>query len=179
MIYSEFMIFIYVIISLLTLVLFALLSFKYFKDRNINYRTHSLTKLLLFLIFFLFMDSFIFLLETPDTLLYTHLNPIFDLISKGGIFFSLVLITHFLMERRIEEFKNNEKALFKLEKLNKELETKTKKMETFQEKQEKKLHELERFNEIAKKREAKMIDLIKKINILEAKLKKKRKKSKK
>ena len=83
------------------------------------------------------------------------------------------------MEKRIEEFKNNEKALFKLEKLNKELETRTKKMETFQEKQEKKLHELERFNDIAKKREAKMLDLIKKINILEAKLKKKRKKSKK
>ena len=48
-------------------------------------------------------------------------------------------------------------------------------MEDSQNKQQHKLQELERFNDIAKSREAKMLDLIKKIEDLEQKLEKKKK----
>ena len=96
------------------------------------------------------------------------------MMGKVGVFGSIVLITHFIMEKRIEEFRSNEINIQKLQKLNHELEMKTRELEQAQEKQEQKLHELEKFNDIAKNREIKMLDLIKKIDKLEKKKVKKK-----
>jgi len=75
------------------------------------------------------------------------------------------------MENRIEEFGNKETAFDKLLRLNAELSKKAEEMETTHEVLQKKVQELERYNEIAKMREAKMVVLIKKIEYLESKLK--------
>ena len=77
------------------------------------------------------------------------------------------------MENRIEEFKNKDDSFGKLEKLNHELEKRAKELEMSQDVLQRKVEELERFNDIAKQREGKMVELIEKIEVLEKKLRKK------
>ena len=62
----------------------------------------------------------------------------------------------------------------KLELMNKELEKRAEQLQESQETLQKKVHELERFNAIAKERETKMLQLIKKIEVLETKLQKRK-----
>ncbi len=168
-------------ISLLSLILFSMLLKKYLKDKHKNFSTHSLTKLLASLTFFLFIDGFYYSILymsqygiISSKLFYDLSNIYVELLPKLGIFISSVMIVHFLMEKRIEEFKTKEESLEELQKLNQELEKKAIDMEQNQDKLQKKLLELERFNDIAKSREENMLNLIKKIELLENKLKTKK-----
>lgn len=168
-------------ISLLTLVIFFMLALKYFKDKHINYRTHALTKLLAILTFFIFLDSsyYSFLYASQygyisSKLFFMLLEPAAQLFPKLGIFLSVVFTVHFIMEKHIEKFKDNEESLQTLESLNGELEKKAMQLESSQGILQKKVQELERFNQIAKSREESMVELIKKIEFLEKKLNKKK-----
>ena len=171
---SEFIIFMYVIISIISLVLFVMLSVRFFKESEKLIIT-NITKVILLMLFFIFLDSFFnsltyFLGITSHAVFYS--NEIVQLISKLGIFVSISFLAYFVYARKFEELKQKEISVFELQSLNKELESKTKEMEISQEQQEKKLKELEKFNEIAKQREMKMMSLIKKIDKIEKKIKK-------
>jgi len=171
---SEFIIFMYVIISIISAVLFCMLSIRFFKGSK-KFIVTKLTKVILIMLFFIFLDGFCnsltyFLGITSHTIFYS--NEIVQIISKFGIFVSIVLLAHLVYSGKFEELKKKEISVLELQVLNKELGNKTREMEVSQEKQEKKLKELERFNEIAKQREMKMRSLIKKIDKLESKLKK-------
>jgi hypothetical protein len=168
-------------ISLLSFILFSILLHKYLSEPNKKYRIHALTKLLIALTFFLFIDGayYSLLFATQYQLLWPSLffiltEPQFQIIPKLGIFISAVFVVYFIMEKHIEEFKNKEDTLNLLEKLNHELEKKAEDMESAQDHLQKKVIELEKFNDIAKTREQKMIDLIGKIELLETQLKKKK-----
>ena len=165
-------------ITLLSTILFFLLLYKYNKEPNKQLRIHALTKLLLVLTFFLVVDglyySLLYLSQyswIPEGIFSYLTETNLLIIPKLGIFISTILVTHFLMENRIEEFGNKETAFDKLLRLNAELSKKAEEMETTHEVLQKKVQELERYNEIAKMREAKMVVLIKKIEYLESKLK--------
>jgi hypothetical protein len=168
-------------ISLLSFILFSILLHKYTSEPNKRYRIHALTKLLIALTFFLFIDGIYYslLFATQYRLIWPNLffiltEPQFQIIPKLGIFISAVFVVQFIMEKHIEEFKNKEDNLVLLEKLNHELEKKAAGMESAQEHLQKKVIELEKFNDIAKTREQKMVDLIEKIEVLETRLKKKK-----
>jgi hypothetical protein len=179
MIYPELMLFIYLCLSILSLVVLVLLIHKYLVDDNKKSAVHTITRMLSIMTFFLLFDSIINLIlyASQLRLLPVYMFIIFssykiELITKLGIFFSTIVIVHFLMEKRIEQFKDHETSLMKLQTLNHELEKKTKELEYSHETLQKKLHQLESFNEIAKHREVKMLSLIKKIEDLEKQLKK-------
>jgi uncharacterized membrane protein (DUF106 family) len=167
-------------ITILSLIIFFLLLHKYLNTKHKNYVVHSITKMLSVLAFFLFIEGlYSSLLYTSQ---YNLISPGFyyalsgtylEVVPRVGIFITAIFIIHFLMEKRIEQFKNNEDTLGKLQKLNHELEKRAKELQTTQNTLQTKVLELERFNLIAKDREAGMLDLIKKIEILETKLKKK------
>ena len=172
---GEFVIFMYVIISIISAIIFVMLSLRFFKESEKLVVT-KLTKTILVMLFFIFLDSFFnsliyFLGVTSHVLFYS--NEIIQIISKIGIFGSITLLAYFVYARKFEELRNREVSFLELQELNKELERKTKEMEQSQEKQNRKLRELEKFNDIAKEREMKMMSLLKKIDKLEGKLKKK------
>ena len=102
-------------------------------------------------------------------------NHAIQLTIKIGIFVSIVFMAYYIFSKKIEELRDQEVSLSQLVGLNKELEHKAKEMELSQMQQQQKLKELEKFNDIAKQREGKMIDLIKKIEKLESELKRKSK----
>jgi hypothetical protein len=165
-------------ITALSFILFVLLMHKFIKDKHKKYSTHSLTKLLAVLTFFLFVDGAYYSILFASQYGYISSKYFFvlsdiryQIIPKLGIFISAVFIVHFIMEKRIEEFKKKEDSLEELEKLNHELEKKAADMESSQDNLQKKVVELEKFNDIAKSREENMVELIKKIELLESKLK--------
>ncbi len=167
-------------ISLLSISIFFILMYKYFKDSNKMHRVHALTRLLAILAFFLFLDGLYYILYytsqygiLSNEIFYSMTETNLRLLPQLGIFISTVLIVHFVMENRIEEFKNKDESFGKLEKLNHELEKRAKELETSQDVLQRKIEELERFNDIAKQREVKMVELIEKIEFLEKKLRKK------
>ena len=178
MIFIEIAIVVCFSITLLSMIIFFLLLYKYNKEPNKQLRIHALTKLLLVLTFFLLIDglyySLLYLSQyrlIPEWI-YPYLTETnLLIIPKLGIFISTILVTHFLMENRIEEFGNKETAFDKLLRLNAELSKRAEEMESTHETMQKKVEELEKYNEIAKMREAKMVVLIKKIEYLESKLK--------
>ncbi|MBT3463980.1 hypothetical protein HN451_03260, partial [archaeon] len=96
---------------------------------------------------------------------------IIQIISKVGVFGSIVFLAHFAYDKKFEELKDKEHSVLELKEINKQLEIKTLEMERSQAMQERKLKELERFNTIAKEREAKMMKLLKKADKIERKLK--------
>ena len=105
---------------------------------------------------------------------YTKLaNPVFPVLIKLGIFISMIFIVHFIMGKNIEYFKNIESSLSKLQTLKHELEKRAHELEGSKQVLETKVHELEKYNEIERERETKMMHLIKKIELLEGKIKKK------
>lgn len=170
---SEFVIFMYVIISIISAVIFGMLSFKFFKSSKKLIVT-KLAKTILLMLFFIFLDGFFnsltyFLGITSHALFYS--NEIVQIISKLGIFVSIALLAYLVYEGRFEELKDKEVSVLELQSLNKELEFRTKQMEESQKIQETKLKELEKFNQIAKERETKMMNLLKKVDKIEGKLK--------
>jgi len=178
---GEFTLFMYLCLTILNFIIFSLLIHKYATDTHKKSNAHNVTKLLAILTFFLLLDSmYQFFLHASQRRifspsLYIRLsNPKIELGVSIGLFLSLVMIVHFLMEKRIEQLRDNEKSIDKLQMLNHELEKKTKELEHNQEVQERKLDELERFNKIAHQREAKMLGLIRKIEELEAQIKSKK-----
>ncbi|MEM2138588.1 MAG: hypothetical protein QXM96_00325 [Candidatus Woesearchaeota archaeon] len=166
-------------ITLLSLIACFYLIYHYFKDRKKNYSTHALIRMLYVLTFFIFIDnlyhSFLTLSQyniINEKYFYFLSSLNLQILPKIGIFISSVFLIHFIMEKRIEEFKSKEDSLNELKILNQELEKKVIQSEKAQESLEKKMHEVEKYNEIAKEREQKMIELMKKIDILENKIKK-------
>lgn len=173
--------FISLTISFLSLVIFVMLTLKYFMDKNKSLRTHALTRLLAIVTLFIMVDSVYYTLfyasqygYLPQVLYYRLSSPFIELVPKIGIFISVVFTIHFLMEKHIERFKSAEESLITLESMNKELDKKARDLESSQDNLQKKVLELEKFNEIAKSREESMLDLIKKIEVLENKLNKKK-----
>jgi len=173
----------YISLTLLSMTIFFILIFKYLKDRGKKYDAQALTKLLSILMFFISIDSLYYSLLyssehrfLPEILFFRLSNPIMQILSKLGVFISTILVVHFLMEKRIEKIKLNEDSLGELEKLNHILEEKALELEGSQDDLQKKVEELERFNTIAKEREASMVQLIEKIEKLEKKIKKEQKK---
>ena len=167
---------IYFSFSLLSLITFILLVSSYIKDGKKRYSIHSLTRLLVVLTFFTFITglyNFILRLSQqgflPISLFYSLSNTSIELIPNLGILVSTILIVHFIMEKRIEEFKKKEDTIVELHKLNHELEKKATELEHSEEILQKKVMELERFSDVAKQREEKMISLIKKVEELENK----------
>ncbi len=172
---SEFVTFTYVIISIISAIIFVMLSLRFFKESE-KFIVTKLTKVILVMLFFIFLDSFFnsltyFLGITTHALFYS--NEIIQIVSKSGIFVSISLLAYLVYARKFEELKNKEVSVLELQELNKEMEKRTQEMEKSQEVQQKRLKELEKFNEIAKEREMKMMSLLKKIDKLEGKLKKK------
>ena len=172
---SEFVVFMHVIISIISLVIFIMLSTRFLKESKKLIIT-KITKVILVMLFFIFLDNFFksmtyFSEVTSHAIFYS--TEIIQIISNLGIFVSIVLLAYFVYGRKFDELKKKEVSFMELQGLNKELEKKTLEMEKSQETQERKLKELERFNDIAKEREMKMMNLLKKIDKLEGKLKKK------
>lgn len=166
-------------ITILSLIITFLLLHKHLKDKDKKYATHSLTILLYILSFFIFIDGFyhslLYLSQfgfISQKIFFVLTSYHIQLLPKLGIFIASVFIVHFLMEKRIEDFKIKEDSLAKLKKYNFELETKLKETEKIQDTLFKKTQELEKYNEIAKQREEKMYELMKKIETLEKKIKK-------
>lgn len=173
--------FIDIITGLLGLTVLVYLSYKFLKDKYMNLRTHDLTKILIFLVGFLFLEDTYSAIYTasyygilPTKVFLFMSNAPLRTVIPLGIFISLVVLVHFIFDNRIEELRNNELAVRKLSKLNHELEEKARALEVDQEKLNTKVHELERFNDVAKRREESMVDLIKKIEKLENQLKRKK-----
>ncbi|MBT3721725.1 hypothetical protein HN789_04920 [archaeon] len=168
---SEFVIFMHVIISIISVVLFVMLSLRFFKESKALITTR-LTKVLLFLLFFLFLDGFFNTMTYfVGTFTMFYSTEIIQIISKVGVFGSIVFLAHFAYDKKFEELKDKEHSVLELKEINKQLEIKTLEMERSQAMQERKLKELERFNTIAKEREAKMMKLLKKADKIERKLK--------
>ena len=94
--------------------------------------------------------------------------------DERGIFISTILIVHFIMGNHIEKLKTREETFHLLHGLNHELEKRAKELESSQEMLQRKVQELERYNEIAKERELKMLSLIKKEENIEENLRKKK-----
>jgi sensor histidine kinase YesM len=175
--YMEFIVFAHLVIFLLSLVVFILLLHKYFSDRHSHPNVSKLTKTLSLLAFFIALDSLFFCLSYWGTI---GLNPLItsffsekgaQLFSGFGVFLSLISLAYFLLEKNIETFRESEEELKKLQDLNKQLEIRAKEIEISQEMQQKKILELEKFNEVAKDREIKMMEIIKKIEKVETKMK--------
>ncbi|MEM3373968.1 MAG: hypothetical protein QXE31_01985 [Candidatus Woesearchaeota archaeon] len=165
-------------ITLMSLFICFYLLYHYFKDKHKNYTIHSLIKGIYILTFFLFIDT---LYNTFLSLSqYGYINQkIYFLLSsfnlqlfpKIGLFFSTTYLVYFIMEKRIDEIKSKEDTLKELKELNQQLEKKLIETEKAQELLEKKTQELEKYNEIAKQREQKMLELMKKIEKIEKKVK--------
>ncbi len=177
----ELVILVYFSLSLLSLVISVLLFNKFFKDKNENFEIHALTKALAILTFFLFVDAFYYTLLyasqhnfLPQNIFFRLSVPSFQVLPKFGIFVATILLVHFIFDKKIEQFKDRETGIRKLELMNKELEKRAEELQGSQATLQKKVHELERFNTIAKERETKMLQLIKKIEVLETKLQKKK-----
>ena len=175
--FSEFVILIYLTIALSTFYILVVLGRKYFAHHDQNYRINHLTQVLLLLVFFIFFDSVYFVYSYFSGLFMPSAVPnhAIQLTIKIGIFVSIVFMAYYIFSKKIEELRDQEVSLSQLVGLNKELEHKAKEMELSQMQQQQKLKELEKFNDIAKQREGKMIDLIKKIEKLESELKRKSK----
>jgi hypothetical protein len=175
--FNDYIAYIYLIISLITLILMFLLGKKYFKHIESNHRINELTKVLLILLAFLFIDSTYLVYSYVQGFVnpFITTNKTFEIFTKIGVFLSIIPMAYFILSKKIEELRDQEVSFSNLKKLNHELEQKAREMEDSQNKQQHKLQELERFNDIAKSREAKMLDLIKKIEDLEQKLEKKKK----
>ena len=175
--YMEFVVFAHLVIFLLSIVVFILLVHKFFSDRHKHLNVSKLTKTLSLLAFFIALDSLFFCLSYWGTI---GLNPLVksffseigaQLFSGVGVFLSLVSLAYFILEKNIETFKESEEELKKLQTLNRQLEVRAKEIEVSQEQQQKKIMELEKFNEVAKEREIKMMEIIKKIEKVETKMK--------
>ncbi len=177
----ELVILVYFSLSLLSLIISILLFNKFFKDKKEKYEIHSMTKLLALLTFFLFTDSFYYTLLygsqyrfLPESIFFKLSIPSLQVLPKLGIFIATIVLVHFIFDKKIEKFRDREKGIKKLELMNKELEKKAEELQDSQDILRKKVNELERFNTIAKERETKMLNLIKKIEVLEEKLEKKK-----
>jgi len=175
-------IFIYLVFSLLCLMTFSLLVYKLSKGTEKHYTINSVARILASMTFFLFLTGvYNFFLKLSQ---YSLISPVIyyrltninvELVPNLGILVSTIFLVYFIMQNKIEEFKRKEDSLLELGKLNHELEVKALEMESSQEKLQKKIFELEKYNDIAKDREKKMVDLIQKIEVLEQKIKKNRK----
>ena len=168
---------VYLSIGILSTLMLLLLLFKYIKDNHQKYGIHALTRMLIILTFFLALDGVYnyFLYASKIQLISPKLFVIFSepgvmIWPNLGIFISSVVMVHFILEKRIELFKENEISLTKLVKLNKELEVKAHELEKEHEFLQSRIFELEKHNEIAKDREKKMMDLLKKVDALEKQL---------
>lgn len=140
-----------------------------------------MTKLLALLTFFLFVDAFYYTLLyasqyrlLPESIFFRLSIPSLQVLPKFGIFVATILLVHFIFDKKIEKFKDKETGMRKLELMNKELEKRAEELQDSQATLQEKVHELEKFNTIAKERETKMLNLIKKIEVLETKLQKKK-----
>ncbi len=172
-------VFIYLTFSILCLITFILLLQKLINDRGKHYTITSITRILALMTFFLFLTGcYNFVLKASQfglisqTVYYRIIGLNVELIPNLGILVSTIFLVYFIMQNKIEEFKKKEDSLIELDKFNHDLEKKAVELESSQEKLQKKVVELEKYNEIAKDREKTMIDLIKKIDTLEKKVKK-------
>ena len=171
---------VYFSLSLLSLTISLLLMYKYLKDTKKNYRIYAITKALSFLTFFIFVDGLYYAIMFsaqynlfPLSVFITLSNPAMQVLTKLGIFISTVFIVYFIFNKNIEVLKDREANFARLQQYNKELQRRAHELEASQGSLKRKVWELERFNEIAQSRELKMIDLIKKIEYLESKMRKK------
>ena len=110
----------------------------------------------------------------PESIFFRLSIPSLQVLPKFGIFVATILLVHFIFDKKIEKFKDKEMGMKKLELMNKELEKRAQELQDSQGTLQKKVNELERFNTIAKERETKMLNLIKKIEVLETKMQKKK-----
>ncbi|MFH2020567.1 MAG: hypothetical protein ABIJ34_04085 [archaeon] len=174
--YTDILVFTQLIIGLLSFVIFILLVTKFIGDNKKDYTIHRLTKTLAFLAFFMFLDNIFYCvsyftgLGLSDKISDLFSSTGFQFFSTLGIFISLVLLTYFIFDKRIEHLKRSEDDLTLMQELNMHLEKKAKELESAHEQQHNKIVELEKFNEIAKEREAKMRELTKKIESLKGKM---------
>ena len=110
----------------------------------------------------------------PESIFFRLSIPSLQVLPKFGIFVATILLVHFIFDKKIEKFKDKETGMRKLELMNKELEKRAEELQDSQATLQEKVHELEKFNTIAKERETKMLNLIKKIEVLETKMQKKK-----
>ena len=129
----------------------------------------------------MFLDAFYYTLLygaqygfLPQNIFYKLSIPSYQVLPKFGIFVATIFLVHFIFDKKIEQLKDKETGMQKLELMNKELEKRAEELQDSQNLLQQKVHDLEKFNTIAKERETKMLQLIKKIEVLETKLQKKK-----
>ncbi|NTV24232.1 MAG: hypothetical protein HGA85_07755 [Nanoarchaeota archaeon] len=162
------------VFTMLSLISFALVTTKFLKYRKKKYSTHSIIRMISLQTLFLFVVGLYNLILYASQ--YRYISPMFfyamsgqalQLIPNFAVLMTTVVIVYFIMEKKIEEFTNHEDSLNQLQSLNHELVKRANELETSHNQLQRKVVELEKFNEIAKSREEKMIALAKKIEVLE------------